>query len=61
VVTYTVYAWLDRIFVAKNGVSSNSNWPFLVGMTVVLLSLALWILSRKKVKAFYGELHEHTS
>ena len=59
-IAYTVYAWLDRIFLAKQvaNLSSVSNWPFMVGLTIILLLLSVWILTRWKARAFFGEVNE---
>lgn len=59
-IAYTVYAWLDRIFLAKQvaNLSSVSNWPFIVGLTIILLLLSVWILTRRKARAFFGDVNE---
>lgn len=55
---YLTYYWLDRIlmnfFAPRMG-----NWPFLLVVTLVAVSIVFWILSRRNVKAFFGETYDH--
>jgi len=57
VLAYLLYYWLDRLFV-ENQVGRQANLPFATGATLVILVLVFWILSLRKVKAFFGETHE---
>jgi hypothetical protein len=54
---YIMYYWLDRLLLS-NADSRRSNLPFSVGVTLVLLALVFWILSRPKAKAFFGDDYE---
>jgi hypothetical protein len=54
--TYTLYYWLDRIFLTAN--YGGQNWPFALVFNITLLASIYWILSRRKARAFFGELYE---
>ncbi|HJW90932.1 MAG TPA: hypothetical protein VJ436_09875 [Anaerolineales bacterium] len=54
---FAAYVWLER-FLAANADGEMSNWPFAAGMTLVVLGVVLWALSRPAVKAYFGEVHE---
>lgn len=54
---YSLYYWLDRILL-KSGSGSLENWPFMAGLTVVLILLVYLILARSGSRAFYGDAHE---
>jgi len=54
---FVTFYWLDRLLVADaSGV--RSNWPFTASVTFILLTWIFWIFSQRKVKAFFGELHD---
>lgn len=53
---YTLYYWLDRLFLTTN--YGGQNWPFVIVFNIILLISIYWILSRRKARAFFGELHE---
>ncbi len=64
--TYALYYWLDLLFLRDHPVNDASgalgavlptNWQFSAGVTVVSLAYILWVLSRSKVKAYFGQ-HE---
>jgi hypothetical protein len=54
---YTSYYWLDRILV-KSVVGSPANWPFALGLTIILLVLIFWVLSTSKSRSFFGEIDD---
>ena len=55
-VSFVLYKWIDWLWIS---LSTMENWLFLlVSEVIILLSLVL-IFSRKTVKAFYGDDHEH--
>jgi hypothetical protein len=54
---YTLYYWLDRILV-ESAVGRPANWPFAVGLTIVLLIFIFWILSTSKPRSFFGEIDD---
>jgi hypothetical protein len=51
VVLYTVYYWFDRLVVADRFVIAH-RWQFALGLTLLLLVFAIWILARPKTKSF---------
>ena len=53
-ICYALYYWLDRLWVA-NSSAISSRWPFALGLTIVLLSLTFWILSRPKSQQFFNQ------
>ena len=55
---YLVYFWLDRLL-TRLFVPGFANWPFLLFVTLVAVFIVFWILSRRNVKAFFGETHDH--
>jgi hypothetical protein len=54
---YALYEWLDRILASIAG-REVTNWPFSAGVSALLLFLVFWTFSRRRVKAFFGEMHE---
>ncbi len=63
--TYALYYWLDLLFLKDHPVNSAgaallavlpTNWQFSAGVTVVSLAFMLWVLSRPKVKAYFGQV-----
>lgn len=53
---YTLYYWLDRLLISNS--AGNQNWPFAIVLNITLVILIYWVLSRRKARAFFGELHE---
>lgn len=60
--TYALYFWLDRVFLADHQVSGAegarrallpANWKFAAGATVISLAYIAWTLSRRKVKVYF--------
>ncbi len=63
--TYALYYWLDLLLLRDHPVNAASgalrailptSWQFSAGVTVVSLAFMLWVLSRSKVKAYFGQL-----
>ncbi|NJD58766.1 MAG: hypothetical protein C3F13_14695 [Anaerolineales bacterium] len=61
--TYALYYWLDQVFLKDHPVSGATstmqvilptNWPFAIGLTVVLLVFMEWTLNRARVKAYFA-------
>ena len=50
-VVYVVYYWFDRLLIADRS-SIASRWLFAVGLTIALIILNFWILSRSRTKAY---------
>ena len=55
-VAYTLYDWIDRLWISKPGLSANL--PFAAGLNLILLLVTLWILTRPRVRTFFGAMHE---
>lgn len=55
---YLVYYWLDRLLLAHPQ-SRQTNLPCAAAMTVLGLVIIIWILSRRKARAFFGETNGH--
>jgi len=49
---YVVWYWFDRLLIADPSAIA-SRWPFALSLTIVLLTLTFWILSRSKTKQFF--------
>jgi H+/Cl- antiporter ClcA len=54
---FTLYYWLEEWLIESNPLR-NTNWPFLLTLTVVLLILVFWTISRPKARNFFGEKNE---
>jgi hypothetical protein len=61
--TYALYYWLDQIFLKDHPVSGATptmqvilptNWPFAIGVTIVLLLFMEWTLTRVSVKQYFA-------
>jgi len=52
-ITYILYAWIDRLVLRAS--LEAYNLPFALGITVVLLTSILWIVSRPRAKSFFME------
>lgn len=57
---YSIYYWLDRAFLPGYP-QRNSNWPFAMGINLLILIWILWVMTRQKVKDFFGEAHERSN
>lgn len=57
VLAYGVYFWLDRWLVQQSS-DRWTNWPFILGMMVLLGGWILWTLSRPWNRTYFGELHD---
>ena len=57
VLVFALYAWLDRLLLAAYP-ERNTNWSYAASLTFLLLVWVFWILSRHKVRQFFGEVHE---
>ena len=53
---YSLYYWLDRLLLTTN--YGGQNWPFVIVFNIILLVSIYWILSRRKARAFFGEIYE---
>lgn len=56
VLAYSLYYWLERIWLSRFNVWANI--PFAIGVNILLLIITAWVLTRPKARAFFGEFHE---
>jgi hypothetical protein len=56
-VTYLIYEWVE-LFVMTNSGNQAANWPFFLVFSLIIIGVIFWGLSRRNVKAFFGERHE---
>jgi hypothetical protein len=56
IAAYTLYYWIDRLLVSKPELSANL--PFFAGLNFILWVATVWILTRPRVRAFFGAMHE---
>ncbi len=56
---YSLYHWLDRLFVVAEG--AGRNWLFTLALNIFLLAVVYWCLMNRKAKAFFGVKHDHKS
>lgn len=59
VLSYTLYYWLDRLWLAANG-PQDANRPFAFLVTVGMLASIFIIFRLARVSAYFGEKHERT-
>lgn len=54
---YSLYFWADRLLLS--GFSERQeNWPFAAALNIIILIWSLWVLTRPRAKAYFGEKHE---
>ena len=54
---YSLYVWADRLLLSGYG-ERQDNWPFVAILNIVILAWSLWVLTRPKAMAYFGEKHE---
>jgi len=57
VIIFAIYYWIDQLFLMVNPLR-KTNFPFVIGMTLILLAITIWVLSRPKTQLFFGETYE---
>jgi hypothetical protein len=55
---YMIYIWLDRL-VLRDPSSRYPGSMFFAVLSIIILVIIFWILSRQNVRAYFGETHEH--
>ena len=53
-VVYTLWYWLDRIFLACNDYR-RLTWPLMLVITLLAVLCTYWILSRPAIREYFGE------
>jgi hypothetical protein len=56
-VIYLSIQWLEQAISVRAG-NEFENWPFMVGITLIVLLFVFWTLLHASSKAYFGEMHE---
>jgi uncharacterized membrane protein HdeD (DUF308 family) len=58
-ISFSIYFWIDRIFVA---VSSErfTNWPFRLVVNLLVLAWAVWVVNRPKARSYFEQDDDQT-
>ena len=56
-ILYGLYYWLEQWLVKSNPLRMT-NWPFIMIVTLLCISLVFWISSREAVKTYFGVINE---
>ena len=56
-VAYSLYYWLDRMFLAGYP-QRNYNWPFALTVNLLILLYSLWTFTRPRIRLFFGVRYE---
>lgn len=56
---YSLYYWLDRLYVVAEGV--GRNWLFSLTLNLFLLAVIYWCLMNRKATAYFGVKHDRKS
>jgi len=51
------YFWVERIFLPGYP-GRNTNWPFSIGLNLILILFSVWILNRPQAKQFFEATDE---
>lgn len=54
-VAYSLYYWCDRLGLGRG--EALTNWPFAAAVNLLVLGWLSWVLTRRNVKAYFGEMH----
>lgn len=54
---YSLYVWTDRLVLSGYG-ERQENWPFVLCLNILILAWSVWVLTRPRTMAFFGEKHE---
>ncbi len=54
---YSLYIWADRLLLSGYP-ERQDNWPLIAVLNIVILAWSLWVLTRPKAMAYFGEKHE---
>jgi hypothetical protein len=55
--SYSLYFWADRLLLSGYP-ERQQNWPFVAALNLIIIVWSLWVLTRPKAMAYFGELHE---
>lgn len=54
---YLVWQWAEQIISVWRG-NRFENWPFMAGISLIVILFTYWTLSTSRAKTYFGELHE---
>jgi hypothetical protein len=54
---YSLYVWADRLLLSGYP-ERQGNWPLIAILNLAILVWSLWVLTRPKTMAYFGEKHE---
>jgi hypothetical protein len=54
---YTLYVWADRLLLSGYS-ERQENWPFVAALNILILAWSLWVLTRPRARAYFGEKYE---
>lgn len=54
---YSLYVWADRMLLSGYR-ERQENWPFVAVLNILIIAWSVWVLTRPKAIAFFGEKHE---
>lgn len=56
-IIYGTYYWLERLLLSNDPLR-KTNRPFAIVLSILLVTITFWILSRPKARRFFGEPNE---
>lgn len=54
-IVYTLYFWLDRIFLTSAGI--GANWLFVLIINIIILAFVFLSLNRNNARRYFGDIH----
>jgi hypothetical protein len=49
--------WADRLLLSGYS-ERQENWPFVAALNILILAWSLWVLTRPRARAYFGEKYE---
>ena len=56
-ILFAIYFWVDHVFLGVDPSRNVSN-PFKLFLTIAVLAVTVWVLSRPQSRLYFGELNE---
>ena len=60
IILYSACSWVERVLLSGYP-GRNANWPFSLGLNLLLILLSVWILNRPQAKQFFEATDERQS
>jgi hypothetical protein len=54
---FSLLLWLDRLFMPGYP-GRNSNWPFVIGINIILFAWSVWFLLKSKARKYFEAANE---